>query len=96
VFVDYAAEFYYGTMVFLDLIGGSLKPIGDLDWVAIDEEDGNPVSPVPFVRLAPTPGGFSISFDRKLYKPTRDGSVGKGQMIRYSYDPSVGKLKREK
>lgn len=94
VFVDYAAEFQYGTMVFVAASDGSLKRAGLIDQVAADEEDGQPVSPTPFAVLSRTPKGFSIGFDRPLHRTKRDGSLGPGQSVRFTYDARTGRLTR--
>lgn len=90
LFLDYAAEFHYGTQIYFLPADGSPGLIGRNDWVVLDE-DNQPKAPTAHLFLLPTENGFLVRFDRKLMKPKPDGSAGVERDVSFSYDIKKGK-----
>jgi len=89
LFVDFAAEFHYGTQVFYLPEEGKPRLAGSIDGLALDD-DQDPVSPTRYARVSGDSSGFSIRFDRPLIKIGRDGSPAAADRSTYIYDTASG------
>lgn len=84
ILLDHGAEFHYGTQVFFISADASPRLAGQIDWVT--EDDGQVTSPTPHATLTVAGNKILIGFDRKLFKPRRDGSAGPVRNVHFSYD----------
>lgn len=84
ILLDHGAEFHYGTQVFFIAPDATPRRVGQIDWFT--EDDGQLASPTPHATLTVAGQKILIGFDRKLFKPRRDGSAGPERTIHFSYD----------
>lgn len=95
LFVDFAAEFHYGTQVFYLPEEGKPRLAGSIDGIALDD-DQEAASPTRYARVSSSPGGFNIRFDRPLVKIGHDGLPGEAQRPTYRYEAASSHWTRNK
>jgi len=84
ILLDHGAEFHYGAQVFFIAPDATPRLAGQIDWFT--EDDGQLASPTPHATLTVAGNKILIGFDRKLFKPRRDGSAGPERSVHFSYD----------
>jgi hypothetical protein len=85
VFVEFAAEFGYGTMVF-QRDGGDMKKIGDIDLIAVDEHE-ELAKTLDVINAVGSYDDFRVVFSGLLTKMQADGTYIDiaGDSVYYTY-----------
>ena len=85
ILVDFAAEFHYGTQVFFLREHGLPRLVGNIDGMALDDDD-DAAAPSRYVSVLGTSAGFQLRFSRPLIRLDRNGLPGRARPTTYHYD----------